>query len=203
MAGREFEYVTPDELYELVKDEVNVLLEERDYSDEERKIIAEKVASSSIKYYILRIDPKKAVVFDVKKAVNLNENTGPFLQYSYARALNIIKKAPEKEVDVQSVISSAEEMDFEVEKDEEWEIIKLMEELPFVLSKASETLRPDTIANYAYSLASAFHKFYESSPVLIAENENLRNSRILIVYCVLKCLESLFEVIGIDTLEKM
>ncbi|MHA2256069.1 MAG: arginine--tRNA ligase domain-containing protein, partial [Candidatus Heimdallarchaeaceae archaeon] len=203
MAGREFEYVTPDEVYNLVKDEVKILLEERDYSEEERKNIAEKVAISSVKYFILRIDPKKLVVFDVKKAVNLNENTGPFLQYSYARALNIIKKATENEINVQSIFSSAEQINLEIEKDAEWEIIKMMEELPYILVKAAESLRPDSVANFTYSLAAAFHKFYDSCPVLKAETDTLRDSRLLIVYSFLKCLESLFEVIGIDYLEKM
>ena len=203
MAGREFEYVTPDEVYDLVKDEVKILLEERDYSEEERKNIAEKVATSSVKYFILRMDPKKIVVFDVKKAVNLNENTGPFLQYSYARALNIIKKAKENDIDVQSIFSSAEQINLEIEKEVEWEIIKMMEELPYILVKAAESLRPDSVANFTYSLAAAFHKFYDSCPVLKAETDTLRDSRLLIVYSFLKCLESLFEVIGIDYLEKM
>ncbi|MCG3226780.1 MAG: arginine--tRNA ligase, partial [Candidatus Heimdallarchaeota archaeon] len=203
MAGREFEYVTPDEVYDLVKDEVKILLEERDYSEEERKNIAEKVATSSVKYFILRMDPKKIVVFDVKKAVNLNENTGPFLQYSYARALNIIKKAKENDIDVQSIFSSAEQINLEIEKEVEWEIIKMMEELPYILVKAAESLRPDSVANFTYSLAAAFHKFYDSCPVLKVETDTLRDSRLLIVYSFLKCLESLFEVIGIDYLEKM
>jgi len=149
-------------------------------------------------------DPKKLVAFDVKKAVNLNENTGPFLQYSYARALNIIKRAKEEiNLDVHSILSKAEQLVFEINKDEEWELIKLMEDLPYALRKATETLRPDSVANFAYSLAAAFHKFYDACHVLKAENSNLRDSRMLIVYCFLKCLESLFEVIGIDYLEKM
>ncbi|NPD88569.1 MAG: arginine--tRNA ligase [Asgard group archaeon] len=203
MAGREFEYVTPDEVYDLVKDEVNILLEERDYSEEEAKNISEKVATSSIKYFILRMDPKKLVVFDVKKAVNLNENTGPFLQYSYARALNIIKKAKENSLEIQEILSNAEQMNFDIEKEEEWELIKMMEELPYILVKAAESLRPDSVANFTYSLVAAFHKFYDSCPVLKANPDTLRDSRLLIVYCFLKCLESLFEVIGIDYLEKM
>ncbi|MEE9410604.1 MAG: arginine--tRNA ligase [Candidatus Heimdallarchaeota archaeon] len=203
MAGREFEYVTPDELYELARNEINILLKDRDYSKEEKTEIARKVAASSIKYHILKIDPQKSIAFDVKKAVNLNENTGPFLQYSYARALNILNKAPEKEINVQTIISSAKDTDFFIEKNEEWELVKLMEELPSVYLRAIESIRPDSIAHFAYSVASAFHKFYEMCPVLIEENENIRNTRILIVYSTVKCLESLFEVMGIDTLEKM
>ena len=94
-------------------------------------------------------------------------------------------------------------MIFYIEKEEEWDLVKMMEELPYVLIKATETLRPDSVANFTYSLAAAFHKFYDTCHVLKADKENLRNSRLLIVYSFLKCLESLFEVIGIDYLEKM
>ena len=94
-------------------------------------------------------------------------------------------------------------MNFRIEKEEEWDLIKMMEELPYILIRAAESLRPDSVANFTYSLAAAFHKFYDSCHVLKAENTNLRDTRMLIVYCVLECLESLFEVMGIDYLEKM
>ncbi len=203
MSGREFEYVTLDELYDSVKSEVDKLLENRDYSEEENVEIAKKIASSSVKYHILKMDPQKAVTFNVKKAVDLNENSGPFLQYSYARALNILKKAPEKDIDIQTVLSNVKDIDFFVEKKEEWELVKLMEELPSIYLRAVENMRPDSVANFAYTLASAFHKFYEVCPVLAADDENILKTRLIIVYSVVKCLESLFENMGIDTLEKM
>jgi len=203
MSGREFEYVTLDELYDSVKNEVDRLLEDRNYTEEENIEIAKKVASSSVKYHILKIDPQKAVTFDVKKAVDLNTNSGPFLQYSYARALNILKKAPEKDVDVQTVLASIKDIDFIIEKKEEWELVKLMEELPSIYQRAVEIMRPDSVANFAYTLASVFHKFYDVCPVLAADDENILKTRIILVYSVVKCLESLFEIMGIDTLEKM
>ena len=203
MAGREFEYVTPDELYEAVKTEVDLLLEERNYSEEESQDISTKVSASSIKYYILKMDPQKTVAFDVKKAVSLNENSGPFLQYSYARALNILKKAKEEKINFQTILDSAQDLKYEIEKKEEWELILLIEELPSIIAKAIDSLRPDSIANFSYSLASAFHKFYDACSVLKAETEELKNTRLILVYSTIKCLESLFEIMGIDTLERM
>ena len=203
MSGREFEYVTLDELYDLVKVEVDKLVENRDYSEDEKIEIARKVAASSVKYHILKMDPQKAVAFDVKKAVDLNENSGPFLQYSYARALNILKKAPEKNIDVQTVLANIKDIDFAIKKREEWELVKLMEELPSIYLRAVESMRPDTVANFAHTLASSFHKFYEVCPVLAADDENILKTRLILVYSVVKCLESIFEVIGIDALEKM
>jgi arginyl-tRNA synthetase len=203
MAGREFEYVTCDELLELAKIEVDEILESRNYSPETKKEIASKVSISSIRYSILKIDPQKAVDIIVKKAVDPNENSGPFLQYSYARALNILEKAPEKDIDADNIIKSAKNINFTIKNDAEWKIINLMEELPHVISRALELLKPDTIANYAFSLASAFHKFYDACPVLQAEDKESLETRIAIVHSFAKSLESLFEVMGIDTLEKM
>lgn len=203
MAGREFEYVTCDELFIMAKNEIETILENRDYSTEIKEDIAKKVSISSIRYSILKIDPQKIVTFDAKKAVDPNENTGPFLQYSYARALNILQKAPKKGIDADSIIQSVKQINFDIRKEVEWKMISLMEELPFVLKRALTQLKPDTVANYAFSLASVFHKFYDACPVLLAKDKDSLDTRIAIVYSFTKCLESLFEVMGIDTLEKM
>ncbi len=203
MASRELEYVTPDELFESAKKEVTKITSTRNYTQEEQKEIAKKVAASSIKYYILKIDSNKAVVFDIKKAVDPNENTGPFLQYSYARALSILKKAKEKGFKPKQISMDLEKIDFIPEKKEEWELIKSMEELPSIYISAAESLKLDSIANFAFQIASAFHKFYDNCPVLAAETKEMLNFRLLLVMSVIKCLESLFEVMGLDILDKM
>ncbi|MHA1197917.1 MAG: arginine--tRNA ligase [Candidatus Heimdallarchaeaceae archaeon] len=203
MAGREFEYVTPDEIYELTQKEIYEILKNREYQQDQMDEIAQKVSSSSVKYHILKMDPQKTIKFDVKKAADPNENSGPFLQYSYARALNILLKAPEKGIDVKEIIDNANSIDLKLESEAEWNLIKMIEDLPHVLIKSLNTLKPDSVANFTYSLASAFHKFYDACPVLIAKEESVLQTRILIVYSTIKCLESLFEVMGIVILEKM
>ncbi len=203
MAGREFDYVTPDELFLLAQEEIKTIIEERNYSEEEQQNIANKIAASSIKYHILKMDPQKSVAFDVKKAVDPNENSGSFLQYSYARALSILSRSSKHGIDVQKILESTEKENLIIEKQAEWELVKLMEELPSILIKAAKSLRPDSVANFSYSLASAFHKFYDACPVLKAKNPKLIKSRVIIVFSISKCLESLFEVMGIEKLEKM
>lgn len=203
MAGREFDYVTPDELFILAQEEIKTIIEERNYSEEDQQKITKKIAASSIKYHILKMDPQKSVAFDIKKAVDPNENSGSFLQYSYARAVSILSKSSEHGIDVQKILESKEQEPFIVEKLEEWELVKLMEELPSIFTKAAKSLRPDSVANFSYSLASAFHKFYSACPVLKADNPKLIKSRVIIVVSIIKCLESLFKVMGIETLEKM
>jgi len=203
MAGREFEYVTPDEIYELTKEEVYQILKTREYPKEQEDEIAQKVSSSSVKYHILKMDPQKTIRFDVKKAADPNENSGSFLQYSYARAFNILLKAPEKGIKVDQIIRNVKEVDVKVESENEWILIKMIEDLPAMLEKSLSSLKPDSVANFTYSLASAFNKFYDSCPVLIAKDKSVLQTRILIVYSTIKCLESLFEVMGIDILDKM
>ncbi len=203
MAGREFDYVTPDELFVLAQEEIKTIIEERNYSEEEQQKIAQKIAASSIKYHILKMDPQKSVSFDVKKAVDPNENSGAFLQYSYARALSILSRSSKHDIDVQKILESTKKEKQIIEKQAEWELVKLMEELPSILIKGAKSLRPDSVANFTYSLASAFHKFYDACPVLKAENPELIKSRVIMVVSIIKCLESLFEVMGIKSLEKM
>lgn len=203
MAGREFEYVTPDEIYELTQKEIYEILKNREYQQEQMDEIAQKVSSSSVKYHILKMDPQKTIKFDVKKAADPNENSGPFLQYSFARALNILLKAPDKGIDVKEIIDNANSIDLKIESEAEWNLIKMIEDLPHVLIKSLKTVKPDSVANFTYSLAAAFHKFYDACPVLIAKEAAVLQTRILIVYSTIKCLESLFEVMGIDILEKM
>jgi len=203
MSGRELEYVTPDELFELSRNEIIEILKERGYNKEEEEKIAKKVAISSVKYHILKIDPQKQVVFDAKKAVDPNENTGPFLQYSYARAVNILKKAEERGIKLDYTSEDLENFDFIVEKDEEWLLLLTLEEFPNVLVSAAKQLRPDFVANFTFNLASTFHKFYDTCPVIGAENENIRAFRFLLVNATIKALKSLFNIIGIEQLEKM
>ncbi len=203
MAGRELEYVTPDELYDKTREEVMKLLEDKNYSKKKKEEIANKVAIASVKFSILKIDPQKAVVFDVKKAVDINENSGPFLQYSFTRALNIIEKIKDKGFELEENIKELDKYILSVTKKEEWQLIKTMEELPSVYERAIKNKRPDIITNFAFDFAKNFNKFYDNCPVIAAKTEIEKKTRLLIVQAAIKCFESLFEVMGIDKLDKM
>ncbi len=203
MAGRELEYVTPDELIELAYEEVLTIMEDREIEEREKKKIAEAIATSSIKYFILKMDPQKTVVFEAKKATSPTENTGTFLLYTYTRATNILKKAKGKGYDLQQVIDAVSDLSFTITEDEEWDLIKSIDELPRILTRAIETLRPDTVANYTYDLAKTFTKFYEICQVLGADSEDTIKFRLVLVYITIKALDSLFEVMGISKITKM
>ena len=107
------------------------------------------------------------------------------------------------EFDVKEIIDNANSIDLKIESEAEWNLIKMIEDLPHVLIKSLKTVKPDSVANFTYSLAAAFHQFYDACPVLIAKEAVVLQTRILIVYSTIKCIESLFEVMGIDILEKM
>ncbi|MHA1686954.1 MAG: arginine--tRNA ligase [Candidatus Heimdallarchaeaceae archaeon] len=202
MAGRELEYVTPDELFNLATQEILKVMEDRNYPEEEKEKIAQKVATSSIKYFILKTDRQKAVAFDVKKAINPDENTGPFLQYSYARAYNILTKGKEEGINVEEYISNIERAALSVTSGE-WTLILTLDDYMGTLLHAANSLRPEVVANYAFQLASVFHKFYDTCPVLKAETEEKRATRILLVSAYTKIFDNLFEVLGVEKLEKM
>lgn len=200
MAGRELEYVTPDEVYDLTSEEAFKIIQDRDFNDNEREEIVRAIASSSVKYSILNMDPQKNVVFDVKKATDLNANSGPFLQYAYTRAKNILKKASEF---INDIIKTFDNEKIIVEEENEWILIKLIERLPFVYKRAVENLRPDVVANYAFELCQAFNKFYETCHVIGAETEGQKIFRLVLVHSYVKCMESLFDAMGLEKLDKM
>lgn len=203
MAGRELKYVTPDELFELSQREILKVMQDRDYSNLEKKAIAEKVATSSIKYFILKMDRQKAVTFDVKKAINPDENTGPFLQYSYARAKNILLKGEQEGIDTKINMDEIDKQPIVITKPEEWALILALDEYVGTILHAANNLKPDVVANYAFQLASTFHKFYDTCPVLKAETEENQKTRILMVCAFIEIFNHLFEVLGLDKLEKM
>jgi arginyl-tRNA synthetase len=112
-------------------------------------------------------------------------------------------KAPEKNINVSEIVDKRRSIEIKVETEVEWNLIKIIEDLPYTLIRSLKTLKPDSVANFTYSLASSFHKFYDACPVLVAKEKSILQTRILLVYLTIKSLESLFEVMGIDVLEKM
>ncbi len=160
-------------------------------SKEEKETRAKKVAVGAIRYSIVKISPEKNVMFVWDEALRFDGNTGPYLQYTYARSNSILKKAKLKDFDVKYL------------KDErEKKILKSLAKYPQILEKSLNELKPHYIANYLYELADVFNSFYQSLPVLNSE-ENLKNARLKLVDSVKNVLETGLELLGIPTLEKM
>ena len=191
MKSREGTVVDADDVIDNVQNLVKKELEKREKLSkkelEKRSLI---IALAAIKYLLLKVDIKKTVVFNPKESMKFEGNTGPYLQYSYARASSILKKAKNRK------------KNFNIEKLEQKEIdlIKKLSEFKETVSESCKNLNPSLIANYAYQLASIFNEFYHTCPVVGSENENFRLS---LVETFRQILKSSLYLLGIEVLEKM
>jgi arginyl-tRNA synthetase len=155
---------------------------------------AEIIGSGAIKYSILRVSPDKNVVFDWETALSFEGDTGPYLQYAYARICSILRKYGKK-VETKADLSLLKE-------DKENELIRKLGEFPNIIESTTKYLKPHLIANYLYELSQRFSEFYHSCPVLQAE-EGLKKARLLLVSCVKQALKNGLGILGISVLERM
>src|SRR5690606_3092171 len=138
-------------------------------SNEEKDNLHKMIGLGALKYYILKVDPKKRILFDPKESVDFAGNTGPFIQYTYARIQSILRKA---DFDYTNVVTSSEVEKSEqaqVEKslhEKEKELIKNLAQFPEVIQHAAKTYSPALIANYTYDLVKEYNSFYQSVSIL-------------------------------------
>lgn len=168
------------------------------YSEEERKRIIETIGLGALKYFILKVDPKKTMTFDPKESIDFNGNTGPFIQYTYARIQSVVRKAKDNGLELVQDISS--KLDLSVK---ELQLIKLIHTYPEVLKEAAEDYSPAQVANYVYDLAKEFNQFYHDHPIASEENKNLALLRLLLSVQVGKIIESGMGILGIHVPERM
>ncbi|MEP7269794.1 MAG: arginine--tRNA ligase [Saprospiraceae bacterium] len=161
----------------------------------QQKDIVNKVALGAIKFFMLRVHPKRRMVFNPKDSLDLQGQTGPYVQNAFVRIQSVLRKAEKAEINVEEVYSSINA--------EEKDLLILMESYPEVIRKAADQYDPSEIANYSYTLAKAFHKFYHEVPILRAENEGALNFRLKLARSVGNVLQRSFELIGIEMPEKM
>jgi len=151
------------------------------------------VGHGAVKYILLSVDANKQVIFDWAKALNFETNSAPFIQYSYARCCNIIKR-----------VGSKPKADYGLLKEQkEREIVSLVANWPEVFAEAAEELKPGTITNYLNSLADRFNSFYSSLRVLNAETPGLIGARLSLVDAVRVVLRNGCSVLGIEAPERM
>lgn len=167
------------------------------YSEAEAEEVYRKVALGALKYFILKVDPKKTMMFNPKESIDFNGNTGPFIQYTYARIQSILRKAAENGMEVQ-------ETDVHLEiSGKEQDLIKLIAKLPAVVKEAGETYSPALLANYAYELAKEFNQFYHDFSILKEENGVLRNFRLLLAKECGEAIKNAMGMLGIEMPERM
>ena len=163
-------------------------------SEEDKASLYHTIGLGALKYFILKVDPKKRILFDPESSVDFAGNTGPFIQYTYARIQSILRKADA--IDSTSIaLTSIEE--------KEKEIIKYLMEYPNVIQQAAAQYSPALIANYSYDLVKLFNSFYQNISILGEEDQLRKNFRVLLSQQVSKVLKQSTGLLGIDVPERM
>ena len=165
-------------------------------SEEEAAAICEMVGLGALKYFILKVDPKKTMLFDPRESIDFNGNTGPFIQYTHARIRSIMRKAEEAGIATDNFLSAPL-------LQEEVELIKALSEYPAVVRTAGEQFAPSVIAAYAYDLAKQFNGYYHDHSILKEENSAVRSLRLKLASEVARVIRSAMSLLGINVPERM
>ena len=164
------------------------------YSDEEKQRLYKIIGMGALKYYILKVDPKKRILFNPEESVDFAGNTGPFIQYTYARIQSLIRKAD---------FDFSNEVQINTLHQKEKELVKLLEQYPSTIQLAAENLSPAIIANYTYELVKEYNSFYQSVPILGEESGPSKIFRTQLSKKVGEVIESSFKLLGIEVPERM
>lgn len=197
MKSREGTVVDADDLMEDMAETAKTISEELGkldhYSEEEKAKLYKTIGLGALKYYILKVDPKKRILFNPEESVDFAGNTGPFIQYTYARIQSIIRKA---DFDYSENVSV-------VLHEKEKELLKQMEAFPEVIQNAAQNYSPALIANYTYELVREYNSFYQAVPILGSENKTEKIFRVQLSKKVADIIASAFSLLGIDVPERM
>ena len=160
--------------------------------------IARIVGLGALKYFILKVDPKKNMLFNPQESIDFNGNTGPFIQYTHARIKSVLRKAAAEG------IALPEQLDNSIETNEkETQLIQLLASYPNVVAQAGQEFSPSVIANYAYELSKEFNQFYHDYSFLKEENPVIRQMRLVLAANVAKTIKSAMSLLGIEVPERM
>ena len=169
-----------------------------EYSPEQTEEIVRMIGLAALKYFILKVDPKKNMLFDPKESIDFNGNTGPFVQYSYARIQSIFRKAADQNIKMSDIQESTA-----LSVDKEKSLIRMLYKFPAVVADAGKNLSPAVIANYVYDLSKEFNQFYHDCPILKEENSEVKNLRLHLSEQTGKVIKKSMNLLGIDVPERM
>ena len=196
MSSRTGDVITADALLAQLKTRfAEQSSEHSELAGDEREAATEAIAIGAIKYSILKQNPGQDIIFDFDTSLSLHGDSGPYLQYAYARLRSILRKAESGEQKKDGALI--------FESDIERALVRKIFELPDVIAHAREAYVPSALATYLHKLASAANKFYEMTPILKDDNENRRNARLKLVEIAARTLGSGRALLGIATLERM
>jgi arginyl-tRNA synthetase len=201
MKSREGTVVDADDLIADMIDSAREMSKERGklegYSTEEAENTFRILALGALKYFILKVDPKKNMTFNPKESIDFNGNTGPFIQYSYARIRSLMRKAADSNYELPTTLKA------ELLEDKELQLIRIIDQFPAIVADAGKVYSPAIIANYVYDLACEYNQFYHDYPMLREEDAAKRGNRLLISNVVSNVLKRAMWILGIEMPERM
>jgi len=202
MKSREGTVVDADDLMDEMIDTAREISQELGKLDnctpEEIEGIARLVGLGSLKYFILKVDPRKSMTFNPKESIDFNGNTGPFIQYTHARIKSVLRKATEQGIN----FSSLENTDLSISEKESY-LVQLLTEFPVVVRQAGEEFSPALIANYIYELVKEYNQFYHDLTILKEENPDLKQFRLVLSESTASIIKTGMGLLGIDVPERM
>ena len=199
MKSREGTVVDADDLMDTMEQQATETAADRfkDMTPEQARETARMVGMGALKYFLLKVDPKKNMLFNPAESIDFNGNTGPFLQYTYARIQSVLRRAG----GVKVADFNAENV--AVPSDKEATLIRKAGDFPGVVKEAARSYSPALIANYCYDLAKEYNQFYHDYPILKEEDTARRNLRLLLSYTVARTLKSAASLLGMEMPERM
>lgn len=183
-----------DEMYQTAKEITEQLGKVSELPEKEKKQLYEIIGLGALKYFILKVDPKKKMLFNPQESIDFEGHTAPFIQYTYARINSLLKKANYQHIDFSKNIKL---------QPEEREIIKHLLHIPDVLKEAAEQYNPAVVANDVYELAKKYNRFYHECPILKEDNENLKLFRLHLSYITALMIKKMLSLLGIQVPERM
>ena len=202
MKSREGTVVDADDLIAAMIADAKQTSEElgkfKDMSEEERNEIARVVGLGALKYFILKVDARKNMLFNPEESIDFNGNTGPFIQYTYARIRSILRKAAAEGITVPATLSAEMPLN-----EKEIELIQKLNEFGAAVEQAGKDYSPSGIANYCYELTKAFNQFYHDYSILGADTEDEKIVRLVLAQNVGKTLKNGMALLGIEVPERM
>ena len=167
-------------------------------NEQEIDQIAGMVGLGALKYFILKVDPRKNMTFNPKESIDFNGNTGPFIQYTHARIKSVLRKAAEQKIDVHAPVSREI-----IISEKESTLIQMLVEFPQTIRQAGEEFSPALIANYLYDLVKEYNQFYHDFSILREENSALKHFRLVLSEEIAKVIKTGMGLLGIDVPERM
>jgi len=198
MKSREGTVVDADDLMEDMKLTAKKISDEHgkidEYAEEDKEKLYHTIGLGALKYFILKVDPKKRIVFDPKESVDFQGNTGPFIQYTYARIQSILRQY---HVDATKKVKN-----YSIQEKEK-ELIKILDQFPEVIQQSADQYSPALVANYTYDLVKAFNSFYQNLSILGADTEEQKLFRVKLSASTANVIKTAFNLLGIQVPERM